>query len=78
MGLEKMKSVRGTVMPDEDDIPYAKRLQGQIDTWRARAQMAKQMVGSENNRAGELEEEALKRAGQYQKELDRVLGLDDK
>ena len=67
----------GMVVPSEDNTPYAKRLQRQIDTWRRRAQMAGAIGGEGNDRGSKLEQEALKRAADYQKELDRVLGLNN-
>jgi hypothetical protein len=68
----------GMVVPNEDNTPYAKKLKRQIDSWRMRAQMARQIADqTQDGGASKLEEEALKRLSNYQKELDRVLGLDD-
>jgi hypothetical protein len=67
----------GMVVPNEDNTPYAKKLQRQIDTWRMRAQMARQIGVQGNSRGSTLEQEALKRANDYQKELNRVLDLND-
>ena len=68
----------GMVVPDEDNTPYAKKLKRRIDSWRMRAQMARQIAEqSKDDGVSKLEEQALKRASDYQKELDRVLGLDD-
>ncbi len=68
----------GMVVPSEDNTPWhAKRLQRQIDTWRRRAQMASATGGEGNERSSKLEQEALRRAADYQKELDRVLGLNN-
>jgi phage shock protein A len=68
----------GMVVPNEDNTPYVKRLKRQIESWRMRAQMAKQLSANDKDgRMSKLEEEALKRLNDCQKELDRVLNLDD-